>query len=414
MDANRYLRTMIATAAVLVAAVAAFNVAVDPLAVFGAPRIEGFNALKPEMPGRERESKLNAPELANARALVLGTSRAAIGLDPAALEPVIPGAYNLAFAGQSLHETRLVLEALAPGLAGSTVLVGLDFFAANATFDRDSATTARTLAQPRLRRLADIALSLDTADASLATIRGQDAAEVEALGRDYSPRGHLRLSTAYSARRGGANAMFEASERAYASEFYFPPPTRRFSWKDGERDTRADLEVIFAVARAHRIRLLAFLSPAHAHQWEVVEALGLWPEFEQFKRLVLSASEHAAAGAPSWPVRDFAGHFPEVSAALPRGSGETLATHWDSSHYREALGNMVAECVVRATPEAPGSFGARLEAATIDEHLGRLREMRAQWQSANPTEHEAVSRIAQSSRPARATIEPSAAARAEP
>ena len=272
MDASRYLRTMIATAVVLVAAVVALNLAVDPLATFGAPRIDGFNALKPEMLARERVAKLDAPELSNARALILGTSRATLGIDPVAVEGVLPDAYNLAFGGQSLHETRIVLEALAPRFSGLPVVVGLDFFAANARFDRDSATTARILGQPRWRRLAALALSLDTADASLATIRGQDAARIEASGLDYSPRGHLRWTAAYSARRGGANAMFEASERAYATEFYFPPPARRFAWRDGPRDSCADLEAIFAAAHRHGIRLLAFVSPSHARQWDLVDA----------------------------------------------------------------------------------------------------------------------------------------------
>jgi len=411
VDAARHNAVAILLAVGLVAGVAALNVAVDPLGTFGSPAIEGFNALKPGRLDREREAKLLSPEAASARALVLGTSRASIGLDPDALEDLVPGAYNLATGGQSLHETRRILESLGPRLAGSDVLVGLDFFAANARFDQGEDATSRLLAQPRWRSLAAVALSLDTAGASLRTVAGQDAAAIEAAGRMLTGRGHLRLTPAYAERRGGARSMFEASERAYATEFYFPPPARRFEWRRGDRDACEDLEALFAAAHRHGIRLRAFLSPSHARQWTLVDSLGLWPEFERFKRMVVEANARAASGRAPFPVHDFAGHFPEVSAPVPAGTHETLATHWDSSHYRVPLGTMAVARAVRDAPAPPGSFGARLEASTIEEHLGRLRELRAQWRAANPAEQEAVSRIAQTSRPARAPIRPCAARR---
>ncbi len=406
MDARRYLITTISAATALVVAVAALNLAADPLGTFGTTRIEGFNALKPTMNLHERAAKLNAPALEGARALVLGTSRAAIGIDPGAVADGFPNAYNLAFGAQSLHETRLVLETLGPRLAGLPVVVGLDFFAANAYFDRDPGNAGRILAKARWRVLAGIALSLDTAGASIETITGQDPSAIRDAGLIFTDRGHHRWNAAYVARRGGPGAMFDASERSYARDFYFPPPARRFAWRHGGRDSCADLQAIFETARRHGIRLVAFVSPSHARQWDLVDALGLWTEFERFKWIVASTNERAAAGAPAYPVLDFAGHFPEVSLPPPSATTAIHDTHWDSSHYREALGTIAVERAGRAERAARGSFGARIETATMNEHLGQLRALRTQWRAAYPAEHARVRATALSFRPATAAIIP--------
>lgn len=406
MNPTRYLITMLSVAAAIAVSVAALNVAVDPLGVFGAARIAGINSAKPAMVGLEREAKLNAPALSGAKALVLGTSRAAIGIDPDEVDPLFPEAYNLAFAAQTLRETRLLLEAHGARMAGRPVVIGLDFFAANAAFDLHPGRTERFLAQARWRRLVAIALSLDTARASIETLAGQDRTSTGSAGRGFSARGHLRWVDAYSARRGGPAAMFAQSEATYARDFYFPPPARRFAWRHGRRDSCADLQAVFDIARRHGIRLVAFFSPSHARQWELVDDLGLWPEFERFKRMAAAANERAAAGAAPYPLLDFAGHFPELSAPPPAGASETLDTHWDSSHYREAVGKIVLERAGFAQREARGSFGARLETATMNEHLGQLRILRARWRAAYPAERETVRALARANRPAGAAILP--------
>ncbi|MGD9954028.1 MAG: hypothetical protein AB7S87_15765 [Burkholderiales bacterium] len=406
MDPSRYLVTTLAAAVTIVVTVVSLNVSVDPLGSFGTPPLAGLGDLKPEMLDREREAKLTSPALAQARSLILGTSRAAIGLDPDALDELLPGAYNLAFGAQSLHETRLILDALGPRLAGRPVALGLDFFAANAAFERDAGTTDRILALPRWRALAGIALSLDTAIASLATIAGHDRATFIASGREVTGRGHWRWNASYVASRGGPARMFAESEAAYAGEFYFPPPSRRFAWRQGGRDTCEDLRAIFRAARVYDIRLAAFVSPSHARQWEVVDALGLWTEFERFKRTIAAANEIAAEGGAPFAVLDFAGHFAETSAPAPDGAGELLASHWDSSHYREALGTIALQRSVSALVAPPGSFGAILDSRTMDTHLERLRVLRARWRTAHPGEHASVLARALGKRPASAVAIP--------
>ena len=77
-----YCRVWLIGVLVLVAATGAINALVDPYLVFGAPRIVGFNAVKPETKTHTQLAKDYLVARVRPAGVLLGNSKVDIGLDP--------------------------------------------------------------------------------------------------------------------------------------------------------------------------------------------------------------------------------------------------------------------------------------------------------------------------------------------
>lgn len=84
-DYSYYLRTLLVSVVVAFTAVAGLNLFVDPWGLFGAPRVPGVTARKPEAGDYVRLSKPYQVMRAAPDFLILGNSRAELGLNPKAL-----------------------------------------------------------------------------------------------------------------------------------------------------------------------------------------------------------------------------------------------------------------------------------------------------------------------------------------
>ena len=123
-----FVRTLLLGSA-LVLLVAAFNVLVDPYALFEVWRAPGFNDDKPMAESRLRTSKPYQLMRARPMTLVAGNSRPELGIDPRspcwdeADRPV----YNAGVPGVGVYEqARLIQSVLAQGET-RRVVWGLDF-----------------------------------------------------------------------------------------------------------------------------------------------------------------------------------------------------------------------------------------------------------------------------------------------
>src|SRR4051812_44490098 len=112
MTPGQYLKWLFSTALVGGAMVALLNYLVDPYLVFGRPRVGGINDIKPAVDKHEPMMKAYQASRAQARTVILGGSRVAIGLDPDA--PVWPTqmrpVYNLGVAGADLADGVALLR----------------------------------------------------------------------------------------------------------------------------------------------------------------------------------------------------------------------------------------------------------------------------------------------------------------
>ena len=113
----------------LLAAVATFNLLVDPYDLFRVVDLEGFNRIKSQAGQRAVMFKRKNVERIRPNALILGNSRAEIGFDPdspawpAAVRPV----FNLALPGTGPHAALDEFRRVQDINALRLVLIGLDF-----------------------------------------------------------------------------------------------------------------------------------------------------------------------------------------------------------------------------------------------------------------------------------------------
>jgi len=107
-----YFGWIAGTMALLAISVVFLTVATDPYRTFGTPAITGWTALKPRAYQQIGMAKLYQLDRIAPQTLILGNSRAEIGLDPASpLWPVaLRPAFNAAVAGGSAYTSLLKLR----------------------------------------------------------------------------------------------------------------------------------------------------------------------------------------------------------------------------------------------------------------------------------------------------------------
>ncbi|MGH7823077.1 MAG: hypothetical protein ACREQ9_25235, partial [Candidatus Binatia bacterium] len=361
---------------------------VDPFGVLPSPVIEGVNVPKTEVGDYARLYKAHAVRWRRPTAVILGSSTAIIGLDPAHPGWRTARPYNLALPGASVYQMRRYLEhALAVGPL-DRVVIGLDFSAFNAyfRFDQDFdegrlriASDGSPAAGRPLEPLA-VTLSMDALRASLGTVRKNRG---NAFGPVCGPDGRcwMRAEREWVKRERGVRRVFGLFERGFLWRFWFPPPLAKYAFTDPEirRSPFEELARILELARRHRFDLRLFISPSHARLSEARIAVGLGDEFEEWKRTLARLVAEPADGERPVPLWDFSGYHPLTAEEFPESvdPGATMRWHMDSVHYRKDLGDLVLDRLfAHREPgrEVPAGFGVELTPANVEGHLARVRE----------------------------------------
>ena len=81
-DPRAFLHTFWRVVILVFLSVGAFNALVDPFGMLDTKRIRGFNEMKPELVSHARMVKAFRIRLLQPHGIILGSSRADIGLDP--------------------------------------------------------------------------------------------------------------------------------------------------------------------------------------------------------------------------------------------------------------------------------------------------------------------------------------------
>lgn len=150
---------------------------------------------------------------------------------------------------------------------------------------------------------------------------------------------------------------------------------------------------IIAFCRAERIDLRIFLTPSHVHQVEIAAAAEESSWIEGAKRdLVYLLAEDTARHPDEAPIPlwDFSGYSTVTTEPLPApGSRDEMKYYWDSSHFKEIVGDYVLDRLFEiSNPHrpVPGDFGVRLTVDTIESALARDRVAQARYRAAHPEE----------------------------
>ncbi len=390
----------------LIAAIVALNFIVDPYIVYRKVLAPGFNDIKPRAQQQGTLSKRAGIAQLRPHALVLGNSRAEIGFDPAhrawpgTAQPVFNAALPGTGLASSIDMLRDALQINKPAVA----IVGIEFNdfltdpAAKTPPAPQPAHTPTTIAavKRRARDVTTTLLSLDALTDALLTLKAQfdpNAATLRADGfnpmRDY----------AAIARREGYHALFLQRDMEYART-YAKAPRNLFIGNSG---TSADFEALKALlrfARSNGIELKLVIYPYHAHFLDIMQASGLWPVFEQWKRALVEivAQEAMVSGATPYALWDFSGHHAYASEAVPHADDKQhiVRWYWEAGHFKKELGDLMLDRVFGLPPQPDAaSFGVIISRENVEQHLAALRTQAQHYARANPTEQAYVAKLTQ-------------------
>ncbi len=383
---HSYFFRLLVWTTLLLLTVYIFNRLVDPLDLFDSPRISNFNSLKPGIGSNSRVWKMNKWKKNSTNNIILGTSRADIGLDPSH-----PGfssqAFNMGLSAQPIIESKRILEWAVQRQKIQQVVLATDFFSANllrgfpADFDDSNFDDSPNHHKKMI--------SLDTTVMSLETILEQSENLIKEQGIAWNNYGLRTWHNNQNVVLGGHRKRFVASEKLYIEKTYFPPPSRQFKLSSNEKNSLKIYQDIISLAHEKNIELFLIFSPSHARQWHVIYALGLWPMWEKWKFEIVRINEVEAKrhGKEPFPIWDFSGFNSVTTETIPpiNDSESQMQWYWESSHYKRELGDLVLDRVFNynnLSRNVPDDFGVLLSLDNIESHLSKVRSDYGIWKIA--------------------------------
>lgn len=390
------------------ASVLAFNFIVDPFGIYNVISIKGFNSPKVEIEKNEKLAKALLVNKVQPRSIILGSSRAEFGIDPAyARWPYTP-VYNLALAGADTYLMKRYLQHAYAMNKLKEIVIGLDFFSFNIRRQQAKDFQEENLAVDSQGRLNPgfkwkiLLKSLFTLSATKSSINtiwetnhfvGQIIDPLTGL-RKFSYRGRVidlkerrarydelkkKMGKDFKPEKAGArpHASFVRNENTYIRYVYFSGPQREYIFSDATtgQSSLNDLQEIIRFCGKERIKLFLFVSPAHARQMEAIRAIGLWPVFEQWKReLVKLVADESGAGDETISLWDFSGYNSITIEDVPEA--DLMKGYLDSAHYQPDVGDMILDRMFQHSSDRlnkHSDFGRRLTMGNIESVLAMIR-----------------------------------------
>ena len=373
---HSYLRWMIVTVVVALVVVGAINIFIDPLGVFGSPRIVGINASKPYLDHHRELARWQAAYRFCSSVGIFGNSRAEIGFDPE--NPIFANrrlsAFNHAIAGSGADLAFRQLRWLqGAGCLPETIFLGVEFIDFLGGSSPTPLPAAESDPAPRLdpRFLAETVFSLTGLRDSLSTLLLQRARyPATRTERGFSPLYNYLGEVEQS----GHYVLFRQRAEENARNWLRKAP-RLQSPDGGSSADQRDVEAFLDLASAAGSTVHLVIYPYHAEIRLMLERLGLGGLFADWKKMIVDIAErHGGGKAIVW---DFSGIAPETLEPIPAaGDRRTHLRHyWESGHFKKELGD---RALARMLGE-PIDFRVPLNGENVDRWLavdrGRVQSL---------------------------------------
>lgn len=409
VDMRPYLIAWLGLTGALLGAVALVNLAVDPYGLFRVIDRPGFNGVKPKAGAHGAMVKAYQVLRVQPRGLILGNSRAEVGLDPrhpawpASARPV----FNLALPGTGTQTTLRYLQHVLHDAAGrgrpAVVVWGIDFmdFLVDARKQRARASPGkegrRLLALPdgsanparpmqMARDFAESTLTLSAFLDSLETLRAQG----DAYAADLTPLGFnpMRDYQAIAAAE-GYRALFRQRDQQNMRD-YLRRPRDIFDADGRSSPALDDLRQVLKLCREHGIDLRLVIYPYHAHLPEIIRLTGHGPAFEDWKRAVVHIvdEEARARGGQSVPIWDFSAINALTSEPVPEQGDRRTRMHWywEAGHYKRELGELMLKRIFGVANLEHPEFGVRLTKTNLESVIAASRQQAAAYRIEHATD----------------------------
>lgn len=369
---RRYNWMFLGAALMPVLTVGMFNIIVDPYDVFNTPNFLGINHSKPRKDNSDRLFKATDIIRIKPVTILIGSSRTKQGLDPnhPGLKNEQP-AYNLALNGINLYELRRYLEhAIANQRKLDLVILGLDFFMFNTFVENQPTFSEKRLEKQQifLDDFINVTFSSDALLASQETIVDSQINPPDNIG--YGDNGFMPYRNPDPEK---TQWRFESNIKVYY----------QFNGKYQLSTQFLDeLKKVVELCQKYQIKLIPFISPSHATQWEAIRATGEWSTFEEWKRKVVKTT----------PVFDFSGYNSITTEPIHND----MENYTDNSHYTPKVGDLILNRILDyQEADVPNDFGILINPENIESHLEKIRKDREVWAKNNPDEVKLVKEIKQ-------------------
>lgn len=398
-EEGRFIKAWVLSFILLAVISAVFICMEDPYLLLGMPRVQGLNASKPAAATHLALMKAYDVFRFRPKTLILGSSRAALGLDdldlawPQEHRPI----YNLALpAAGSDVAYRYLVHSLSRNSSVSLVVLSVEFeyWIEFVNRGEDELTShisiesdGRRSANPRQIMLRDFFMatfSLAALHDSFATLTAYVRNDPEDLnagnwtGAWWVESERFRLVPYYAFARGDLDFL-----RFFLTKPFTPRPT-------------AAVRAIAELCQERNIHLIVVLSPSHAEESEMLSRLGYSQAIEGWKRgLVALTTQY---GAELWDFDDYNFFTTEV---VPKVK-QPMRWFFDPEHYSHELGH---EMLKRIFYSGDPRLGSRLTPQNVESHLQEIRQHQHAFQQEYRREvqtvgqlYEAVVRAEKSSR----------------
>jgi tetratricopeptide (TPR) repeat protein len=431
---SQFLLGFAVSALCFCAAIVATNVIIDPFMFWNVVTIPGINSQRPEFASWTRMAKAQAMCRLQPNSVIMGSSRTEVGLDPHYLAwSQFPGkTYDLALSGVGLKEMELMLQHAkyaSPNLRH--VVMAVDFYMFNA--NREAVVFGTEVLDFDPNRLlnspSDSCLRTFLYDANkllwtkgipfdFATVRRQvrvkdwqggapvlsdgEVLDWMSLSDREGFRGNsydvlVPVAQRYGFRNlidGHSGGSFAGQEAYYVKKVWRPPPDQRFCFtRPGQPDTISVFHDIVKFARKSGIDIRFVINPIHARMLIALQEIGLWPQYEDWKRdLVKVLAEEAKQDhAEPFPLWDFSGFNSITTEQIPPAGDKQhiMRWWWEPSHYQKATGDLMLDRVLDYKPDlanVPPDFGILLSPSNIDAWLAKTLERGREYRRDQPGE----------------------------
>lgn len=358
---------------------------IDPYGVTNILSVDGLNDDKTrrvERGGRvERSIRIWQSDFDT---LILGGSRAWVGLDPDS--PVLKGseAYNAALRDAALGEIEAIGRFALQQQPPRRVIISLNLSMFDADLrPREDFQASGFAGQPMPLVYARALLSPEALRDAFWTLRDNLRGS---RSPDLRNGLHLRLAPDENYRR--------AFDEVLTREYLVKP----WHYADFDYDSArlAALRRLVADFAAAGTDVHVFVAPVHARQIEAMHATGVYPTFERWLVDLTTAIADLDTGAPDQgriSLWDFTGYsrFTTEDIPDPGDPATHMKWYWNSALHTPALGDLVlAKMLGRC---ACSDFGVRLTSASIHQVLIRKRAGRLSYARAHPGEVAEVLRL---------------------
>ncbi len=397
---QRYLLWALLPCGCLLIGVGLFNWSVNPLLLFKSPDIAGTNVHKPLYLDAQHEVKPYLLREFRPDQLILGSSRAGNGLDPAHAAFTGGVAFNYSIPGARIQTIADLFNDASSVAEIDTVILTLDFFAFNAVPSdvdlRDAVlrthlnlNASNEFIQSSgirlLNRRLEALFSWAVLQASYETISLQSRVD-EGLASQFLLDRNGHWKQLLPASRVQLDQIRE-TERRYMSYTWFPPPTRRFELSYGELSSFETFETLVTQLYNKVDSVILVISPLHSRFQSALGLVQLDEKFEGWKRQLVSVNEAVAnsLGREAFPLWDFADFSEPNREAIPASNNSVSRMRYyvDGQHYTSELGDKLLDRVFDLSAEQDNSFGSLLTSDNVEDHLRLLRARQQQYARTN-------------------------------